>query len=118
LFYTIVIIFFASPLFWLISLSLQTLEEILAYPPTIIPKSFALENYYTVLARTSMVKFIFNTAKLTFFSVLLALIITVPAAYGFSRFKFRGKYHFLFTLTTFQMISHLVIAIPLYRYFQ
>jgi len=44
------------------------------------------------------------------------LIVALPAAYAFSRFQFRGKGLSMMALLLFQMISPLVIMVPLYRY--
>ena len=45
------------------------------------------------------------------------LLVTVPAAYAFSRFRFKGRTQILMAILLFQMISTLIIILPLYRYF-
>ena len=47
-----------------------------------------------------------------------ACVAAAPASYAFSRFKFRGKTPLLFAVLGFEMISPLVIMLPLYRYMQ
>jgi multiple sugar transport system permease protein len=49
--------------------------------------------------------------------VLGTLIITIPAAYAFSRIKFRGSKIIQFLILPFQMISPIIMLIPLYRYY-
>jgi multiple sugar transport system permease protein len=115
--YIIILIVFLGPLLWVISLSLKTRPEVLAYPPRLIPETFAWENYVHVWTATRVPLYLYNSAKLTFFAVVGGLFISVPAAFAYSRFRFRGRTVSLFALLTFQMISPLVVAIPLYRYF-
>ncbi len=115
--YVVILIVFLGPLLWVISLSLKTRPEILAYPPRLIPETFAWENYAHVWQNTRIPLYLFNSAKLTLFAVIGGLFISVPAAFAYSRFRFRGRTVSLFALLTFQMISPLVVAIPLYRYF-
>jgi multiple sugar transport system permease protein len=115
--YILILIIFMGPLLWVISLSLKTRPEVLAYPPRLIPETFAWENYVHVWTATRVPLYLYNSAKLTFFAVLGGLFISVPAAFAYSRFRFRGRTVSLFALLTFQMISPLVVAIPLYRYF-
>lgn len=115
--YLLIVAVFLGPLLWVISLSLKTRPEVLAYPPRLIPEVFAWENYVHIWTATRVPLYLFNSAKLTFFAVVGGLFISVPAAFAYSRFRFRGRTVSLFALLTFQMISPLVVAIPLYRYF-
>jgi multiple sugar transport system permease protein len=115
--YIIILIIFLGPLLWVISLSLKTRPEVLAYPPRLIPETFAWENYVHIWTATRVPLYLYNSAKLTFFAVVGGLFISVPAAFAYSRFRFRWRTVSLFALLTFQMISPLVVAIPLYRYF-
>jgi multiple sugar transport system permease protein len=115
--YVVILFVFLGPLLWVISLSLKTRPEVLAYPPRLIPETFAWENYVHIWQATAIPRYLFNSAKLTFFAVLGGLLISVPSAFAYSRVRFRGRTTSLFALLTFQMISPLVVAIPLYRYF-
>ena len=58
-----------------------------------------------------------NSAKITVITVIGTLLVTVPASYGFSRFRFKGRTQILMAILLFQMISTLIIILPLYRYF-
>ena len=109
--YVVILIVFLGPLLWVISLSLKTRPEVLAYPPRLIPETFAWENYVHIWQGTPIPQYLFNSAKLTFFAVLGGLLISVPSAFAYSRFRFRGRTASLFALLTFQMISPLVVAI-------
>ena len=46
--YLIVIVVFWGPVTWMISLSLKTIPDILAYPPKLFPSRLAIENYGTI----------------------------------------------------------------------
>ena len=108
---------FIGPVLWMISLSLRTRAEIFAYPPRLIPKKLAIENYSHVLRHSRIPLYLINSLKITVATVILNLLITIPAAFAFSRFRFPLRSEALFGLLTFQMISHLIVSIPLYRYF-
>lgn len=117
LFYLVVVLVFLGPVLWVVSLSLKTRAEVYAYPPRLWPRPIAWENYAQVLRSTSILRYLFNSAKITSISVAAGLFVTVPAAFAFSRFRFRGREKMLLSLLAFQMISPLIVAIPLYRYF-
>ncbi len=117
LLYIVISVFFLYPVVWVVSLSFKTVPELFKLPPTLLPEQINLDNYVHVIQNTRILKNIWNTIYIVFFSVLGTLIITLPATYAFSRLRFRLKNGVMFAILMFQMISPLVIAIPLYIYF-
>ncbi len=115
--YTLTSLFFLYPLLWVVSLSLKTVPELFAVPPKILPQHFAIENYAYVLWKARILKNLWNSLFVVTLTVIGTLIITLPASYAFSRMYFRFKKSLLLCILGFQMISPLVIVIPLYRYF-
>jgi multiple sugar transport system permease protein len=115
--YFIILLFFLFPLFWVISLSLKTQQELFVVPPQLIPEKFAFENYLHVIQNTGVLYYLKNSAIIVFYTVLFALLVAIPAAYSISRFKFKFKNPVLITILMTQMISAVVISIPLYRLF-
>ena len=115
--YLIVSLFFIFPVFWAISLSLKTPAEIFQYPPSLWPTQATLSNYMEVLRDTSMINYLSNSFKLVVYTVVGTLIVAIPGGYSFSRFNFKNKSLFLFIILIFQMISPIVIGIPIYRYY-
>ncbi len=117
LLFAVIILMWIGPVLWIISLSLKTKEEVFRYPPRLIPHPFAFENYLSVLTMSRIPLYLWNSVKITFFSVTGNLLVVIPAVFAFSRFRFRLRDQALFGILMFQMISQLIIAIPLYRYF-
>ena len=115
--YLIVILVFWGPVVWMVSLSLKTVGEILAYPPKLFPSGFVIENYGYIFTQSTIPRNMLNSAKITVITVIGTLLVTVPASYGFSRFRFKGRTQILMAILLFQMISTLIIILPLYRYF-
>jgi multiple sugar transport system permease protein len=58
-----------------------------------------------------------NSVVLVSISIILVLLISIPAAFALSRYRFQAKRPFLFLILVFQMLSPVVIVIPLYRLF-
>lgn len=114
--YIFIIVVFLFPLFWVGSISLKTQTELFAVPPSILP-SWQFENYWQVLQTTPVLTYLWNSFRLVILTVIFTLVIALPAAFALSRFKMRGKNGFLLVVLMTQMISAVVIAIPLYRLF-
>jgi multiple sugar transport system permease protein len=116
LFLAITFLFFAWPLLWLLSLALRTRKEIFLGVSRLIPKAPTLENFGAILSSDKFAGYLWNAFILSSCSAIGCLIVALPAAYAFSRFPFRGKGAWMMVLLAFQMISPLVIMVPLYRY--
>ena len=108
--------FFAWPLLWLLSLALRTRREVFLGVSRFIPKAPTLDNFATILSSDKFAGYLWNALKLSSLSAIGCLIIALPAAYAFSRFPFRGKGPWMMAILSVQMISPLVIMVPLYRY--
>lgn len=108
--------FFAWPLLWLLSLALRTRKEVFLGVSRFIPKAPTLDNFAMILSSDKFISYLWNALKLSSLSAAGCLIVALPAAYAFSRFQFKGKGVWMMALLSVQMISPLVIMVPLYRY--
>lgn len=108
---------FAFPLLWVLSLSLKTGPETLQAPPTLLPADPQWTNYVDVLQAAPVGRFLLNSLFLVVVSVVLSLAVAVPAAYALSRFVFPGHRTYSRGVLAAQLISPLIIAVPLYRLF-
>ena len=111
------LVFFGGPLLWVLSLSIRTPQEVYITSLQLIPKTPTLENYTEVLYTAQFTVYLINSLKLAVAGSVGALLVSAPAAYAFSRLNFRGNNALLIGVLALQMISPLVIIIPLYRYF-
>jgi multiple sugar transport system permease protein len=116
LFMIVMFVFFAGPLSYLLSLAMRDRREIYRGVARYIPNNPTFDNFVTVLTNSYFPIYLWNGLKLAALSGFGVLIVALPAAYAFSRFHFRGKGLSMMGLLLFQMISPLVIMVPLYRY--
>ncbi|WP_294571601.1 carbohydrate ABC transporter permease [uncultured Subdoligranulum sp.] len=115
--FALITVFFLFPILWVLSTSFKTTQELFSVPPTLLPASLQFENYLHILFNTRIVISLRNSLILVAGAVAGALLIAYPAAYAFSRYHFRHKSMVMFLVLIFQMISPLIIVIPLYNYF-
>jgi len=114
--YIVISIFFLYPVLWVLSYSFKTVPELFSVPPKFLPQSLQLDNYRYVIQNTYIVKNIWNSFYIVVLTILGTLVLALPASYLFSRFRFRLSRQLQFFILIFQMISPIVIAIPLYNY--
>jgi multiple sugar transport system permease protein len=108
---------FAFPLLWVLSLSLKQGTETVQAPPSLLPQSPQWGNYAHVLETTPIGRYLLNSLLLVLGSVVCSLAVALPAAYALSRFRFRGRRGYRRTVLAAQLISPLIIAVPVYRLF-
>ncbi len=124
---TLVCIFFMFPIIWIFGMSFQTNETILRVPPSFLAEP-SMVNYKGLLSgqletaagslKIDFMGNLFNSLFLSTASVIVALILGVPAAYAFARLKFRGSEDIAFTLLSFRFAPPLLVLLPLTIYFQ
>lgn len=117
LIFAAVIIFFLFPILWTLSLSFKTVPELYKIPPSLLPESLNFENYLYLIDQVQILRGVKNSVIITGATILCTMVVAIPAAYAFSRIRFKGSNFIQFLVLMFQMISPLVIVIPLYRYF-
>ncbi len=108
---------FLFPVLWVFSLSLKDVRQVFQFPPRLIPENASLANYEFLLGRSQIPTYIWNSMKIVFMTVVGTIFVATPAAYALSRFRIPRQRMILFLILAFQMLSPMVIAIPLYRYF-
>ena len=104
-----VIIFYAAPVFIIITTSFKTDTQTVTRIFQWIPNPATLNQYKIVLERFPFGHWVVNSIIITILSEIAVLCISLPAGYAFARLKFRGK-NFLFNL------SLLTIMIPFAAY--
>lgn len=115
--FVLVIIFFLFPVLWTLSLSFKTVPELYKIPPALLPETLQMENYTYLVEQVHILRGVANSVIITAATIVGTMLIAVPASYAFSRIQFKGSRFLQFLILMFQMISPLVIVIPLYRYF-
>jgi multiple sugar transport system permease protein len=105
------------PFYWMVKTSMDTGTGIFAYPPKLLPSSYAFEGYRSVVRETAIGTWLWNSFVVAAGSTLMALAAGVSGAYGLSRFRYRGKGTLALVILTTQMMPPLVLVIPLYTIF-
>jgi multiple sugar transport system permease protein len=114
--YVVICLFFAGPLLWLISLSIRTSAEIYVSDIQLWPSHPTMENYFAAMQNPLFPVYLWNGLLLSVSGAFGAMLFATPAAYALSRFDFPHRGVVMVSILAFQMISPLVIMVPLYRY--
>jgi len=105
------------PIYWLVGMSLKTNEEILG-GFTLFPRAPTLANYAVVFTDPSWSHS--YVASLTYVGIntVLSVLLALPAAYAFSRYRFLGDSHLFFWLLSNRMAPPAVFLLPFFQLYQ
>lgn len=102
------------PLVFLVSNGFKTPQEILAWPPTIIPVNPTLANFQAVLADTPLLRWIGNSLLFAVMSSLSILATSSIAGYILAKFQFRSLTVIFIVVLATAIVPFEVYMIPLY----
>jgi len=105
-------LFPAFPILWMFLNSFKPNPEIFAWPPTWISEAFSIRPYLAILQSPEKLRFFFNSYLISFFVVAFTLVISILAAYAFSRFEFPGKGILNTMIISVQAVPPITLLIP------
>jgi len=108
-------IVFLFPLVWAVINSVKTPAEANQAPPTLIPKSFSLGNFDTLMNYgVGLPTYFWNSVVVSGLTVMGTVVVCVLGGYGFARFDFFGKKHLFIAVVAILMVPYATILLPLY----
>lgn len=105
------------PFFWMVSTSLKTKATMFRFPPQLLPADPRWQNYIDAFTMAPFARYLTNTLTLEFFIILGQVVSCTLVAYGFSRFKFRGRETLFFIMLATMLIPEQVTMIPTFLLF-
>jgi multiple sugar transport system permease protein len=99
----------------MLATALKPAGEILTPRAEWFGSRLAFENFATMWQATGFGGALLNSLLVSGLSTLIALMVAVPAAYGLTRYTFKGSTAFRHFLLVTQMLSPIVLVIGLFR---
>jgi multiple sugar transport system permease protein len=110
-------LFFALPLFWMLSTAFKTDPEVLTYPPKWIPNELMWSNFPEAFVFVPFAAYLRNSAIVSTLSVFGTLLSCTLPAYAFARLQWRGRDPLFILVLSTIMLPYQVTMIPLYVIF-
>jgi len=103
------------PLLVMISTSFKTSQEVYIPPPTFLPRTPTIQNYFDIWEVVPLGTYFWNSLLIGLGSTVASLIFAIPAAYALARFRFVGKNLYVLFLLGIQMFPPVVLILGLFR---
>lgn len=100
------------PIFYLYCLSFKSGNEVMQYPPTVLPSALDFKNYKTALEYAPLLRFLLNSLIVSSAITILQVFTSILAAYALARLEFRGKKIIFGLLIATMMVPGEVTIIP------
>lgn len=95
------IVFVLFPMVWIVASSFAKGDSF--FYGTVFPTEWGIDNYRTLFTKTKFFMWVLNSLKVCNFVALLQVVLTLSAAYAFSRMRFPGRKYGLRSLLILQL---------------
>lgn len=106
---------FLLPFLWMIATSLMGTEQIVKYPPELIPSPVTFRSFKYIFENTDFFTYLKNSCIITSINIIGTLISTTLVAYGFAKYNARLKGLWFTLMMSTMMIPYFVTIIPQYN---
>ena len=103
------------PILWMFSTSVKPTQDIMTGRPHWIPKEFTLEAYRNLFQLYPFKNYFISSLIVSGSTTLIAVLCSLFAGYGVTRYQFMGKGAFLTYLLVTQMFPSIMLLIPAYK---
>ena len=107
-------LFLLLPLYWLLAMALRTNRDIVSKLEW-IPASPTLANFAEIFSNPVWLDGFTNSLTYVLLNTVLSLLVALPAAFAFSRYRFLGDRHLFFWLLTNRMSPPAVFLLPFFQ---
>ncbi|MDV4156757.1 carbohydrate ABC transporter permease [Rhizobium ruizarguesonis] len=114
----LIVIFAMAPFAWMILTSLTPTAVLSATGVSISPSGWSFDNYVRLIEQTSFLKNMLDSLIIAVGTVVVGLLVSVTAAYAFSRFRFAGRKAFMLQFLLINMFPIVLLILPLFVLFR
>ena len=104
------------PILWMVLTSFKTEQMAITFPPQFFFEP-TLENWRTALFNSPFLEYLWNTVIITFFAILLSLLLGVPTAYSMAFYQTKRTDASLLWMMSTRMLPPAGVIVPLYVLF-
>ena len=113
----VILFFILFPFTQMLSTALKGPREQFALPVSFLPHQVTLVNFKQALQYAPFFRYFLNSLGVSVVTTIVAVLVALLGAYGFTRLHFPGRKFFLTLIIYSQMFCLAAIIIPIYRIF-
>ena len=102
------------PMYWLITTSFKTANNVMRFPPQWWPSPWTLKNYITILVEKPFLHYMWNSIYIAALVSFGVVILCSLAGYAFAKIRFRGSMVLFLVVLSGMMMPIEVTIIPIF----
>jgi len=110
-------LFCLVPVLWFLSIGLRPRTEIITPEPIYFP-TFSLDAWHMIWTDWPMAAYLRNSVLAVAGSVVIDLVLAIPAAYSLARYSYVGREDIGFYILSTRMMAPAIVAIPIFFLFR
>ena len=103
------------PILWMVLSAFKPVSELIAYPPTFLPKTISLENFKYSIVDIGFLRFFVNTLFIATVKTALSIYLCSLIGYTLAKIKFKGRDQIFFGILITMMVPFPVLILPLFE---
>ena len=111
----IIAIPFIFPTWWMFTASLKPIEEVFAFPASLIPNDFQISNYAEVFRLQPFLRQYWNSMFIAVIVTIISVTISTMGGYAFARINFKWRSKLFVILLSALLMPAEVTLIPIFR---
>lgn len=105
------------PILWFLTVGFRPRTEIITPQPIYWP-SWSLDAWHLLASDWPIAQYLRNSVLAVAGSVVIDLILAIPAAYALSRYEFKGREDIGFYILSTRMMAPAIVAVPIFFLFR
>lgn len=105
------------PILWFLTIAFRARTEIILPEPVYWP-TFALDAWHLLMSDWPIAQYLRNSLLAVAGSVVIDLVLAIPAAYALARYDFRGREDIGFYILSTRMMAPAIVAVPIFFLFR
>lgn len=106
-----------APILWFLTIGFRPRTEIIVPEPIYWP-TFSLDAWRLLMSDWPIARYLINSLLAVTGSVVIDLVLAIPAAYALSRYEFRGRDDIGFYILSTRMMAPAIVAVPIFFLFR
>jgi multiple sugar transport system permease protein len=106
-----------APILWFLTIGFRPRTEIIVPKPIYWP-TFSLDAWHLLVSDWPIALYLRNSVLAVAGSVVIDLILAIPAAFALSRYEFKGREDIGFYILSTRMMAPAIVAVPIFFLFK
>lgn len=106
--------FVLFPFIWTFLTSIKTDVQMFSVPPVFVPEPATAQHYTAIIKEGKFQSFMTNSLTVSIVSTLLAMIVGIPASYGFAKYRYKFSGLLFASVVAIRMFPPIVLGVPFF----